>query len=442
MSVDRRTFLATSAAALPLLRRSVLVGSPDRMAWWREARFGMFVHWGLYSILAGTWRGDERWAEWIRNNAEIPVGQYDRLVAEWSPTGFDPDRWAELAWRAGMRYVVLTTKHHDGFCLWPSTVGSFDVTATPSPRDICAALAKACRARGLRVGWYHSIMDWHHPDYLPRRPWEAESRPVGNADYARYFRYLTAQVEELLTGYGPIDVLWFDGQWESTWTHQLALELQGTIRRLAPGCLVNDRINGSGRPDGVSLGDFGTPENEIPETGTPGKDWESCVTMNDNWGYKQQDDQWKSPRRLALMLIETVSKGGNLLLNVGPMGSGAFPVESVERLEALGAWMAVHGDLLRGSSASRFGDAARFRSTTQGRQANLFVHDWRPGPLLLEGLAPAPVEAVLLHGDGRSAPLEIQAWPGAVAVILPAEAPASLVPCIRLRFAEEWRVGV
>ncbi len=441
MTLDRRSFVAASLAGVPLMRMHPAVATlPDRMAWWREARFGMFVHWGLYSILGGTWRGDERWAEWIRNNAEIPVGEYDRLVAEWQPSGFDPERWADLAWRAGMRYVVLTTKHHDGFCLWPSTVGTFDVDATPAPRDICGALARACRARGLRVGWYHSIMDWHHPDYLPRRPWEADSRPVGDADYARYFEYLTAQVEELLTTYGPIDVLWFDGQWESTWTHELALTLQGTIRRLAPECLINDRINGSGRPDGVSLGDFGTPENEIPETGTPGRDWESCVTMNDNWGYKRQDDQWKSPRRLALMLVETVSKGGNMLLNVGPMGSGAFPAESVERLEALGEWMTIHGDLLRGSSASKFSDVARFRSTTQGQHANLFVHDWRPGPLVIEGLTPAPLEARLLDNDGGAIPLEIQSWPGAVAVILPEQAPNTLLPCLRLRFDGVWQV--
>lgn len=442
MTLDRRGFLAASAMGMSFLRRTPSRAiDTDRMTWWREARFGMFVHWGLYSILGGTWKEDERWAEWIRNNAEIPIGEYDELVRRWQPNGFDPEEWAELAWRAGMRYVVLTTKHHEGFALWPSKVGSFDVAATPAPRDICGELASACRARGLRIGWYHSIMDWHHPDYLPRRPWEVGTRPVGNADYARYFQYLTHQVEELLTSYGPIDVLWFDGQWEATWTHELALKLQATIRRLAPDCLVNDRINGSGRPEGVSLGDFGTPENQIPETGVPGRDWESCVTMNDNWGYKRQDDQWKSPERLALMLVETVSKGGNLLLNVGPHGDGSFPQESITRLKALGEWMEVHGALLRGSTASKFADAARFRSTTQGRVANLFIHDWRPGPLLIEGISPVPREAALLHQDGRRTTLEVQQWPGALAVILPTDPPASLVPCVQLTFPGEWQVG-
>jgi alpha-L-fucosidase len=443
MSLTRRELLAATAALVPTGRlgwHGGAIAVPDRMAWWREARFGMFLHWGLYSILGGTWKDDERWAEWIRNNAEIPVGEYDRLVASWQPEAFDPARWADLAWRAGMRYVVLTTKHHDGFCLWPSRVGAFDVDATPSGRDILRDVARAFRARGLRVGWYHSIMDWHHPDYLPRRPWEVASRPAGGADYARYVRYLHAQVEEILTGYAPIDILWFDGQWESTWTHQHGLALQTLIRRIAPDCLVNDRINGSGRPEGVSLGDFGTPENVIPDTGTPGKDWESCVTMNDNWGYKRQDANWKSPRRLAEMLVETVSKGGNLLLNVGPMGTGAFPPEAVERLEALEPWMRVHGDLLRGSAVSRFADTARFRSTTQGSVANLFIHDWRPGPLLLEGLTPAPIAVSLLLAEGSSLPLAVEQWEGAVGVLLPDMPEPSLLPCIQLRFDGAWMV--
>jgi len=443
-ALTRRELLAATAALVPARHwrpHPLPVGVGDRMAWWREARFGMFLHWGLYSILAGTWRDDERWAEWIRNNAEIPVEEYDRLVERWDPVAFDPERWADLAWRAGMRYIVLTTKHHDGFCLWPSRVGTFDVEATPGRRDILRDVAAAFRSRGLRVGWYHSIMDWHHPDYLPRRPWEAATRPVAGADYARYVAYLHEQVEEILTGYAPIDILWFDGQWESTWTHSHALALQAHIRRLAPDCLVNDRINGSGRPDGVSLGDFGTPENVIPDTGTPGKDWESCVTMNDNWGYKRQDGNWKTPRRLVEMLVETVSKGGNLLLNVGPMGDGAFPPEAIARLEALAPWMAVHGDLLRGSSASRFADTARFRSTTQGEVANLFVHDWRPGPLFLEGLAPMPLEAAVVGADGSRRRLEVQAWDGGVAVILPDVGEPSLLPCVQLRFGGAWGVA-
>ncbi len=416
------------------------VGRPDRMAWWREARFGLFLHWGLYSILAGTWKDDERWAEWIRNNAHIPVDEYDRLVDRWHPDAWDPDRWADLAWRTGMRYVVLTTKHHDGFGLWPSRAGSFNVTATPSPRDIVGDLATAFRRRGFRVGWYHSIMDWHHPDYLPRRDWEKESRPADGADYDRYVAYLHAQVTELLTRYRP-DVLWFDGQWEATWTHQRGVALRKLIERIAPDCLVNDRINGAGTPEGGRLGDFGTPEQEIPETGTPGRDWESCITTNDNWGYKQQDHHWKSPRRLAEILVETVSKGGNLLLNVGPMADGRFPPDAITNLEGLGAWMGVHGAMVRGTTASRFGDAERFRSTTQGEQAHLFVHDWRPGPLVLDGLRTMPRAALLHHADGTTTPLVVERWAAGPAVLLPDAPEPSLLPCLTLDFGGAWNTA-
>ena len=202
MTINRRHFLAASAAAIPALRglqpRLTVAPSADRMAWWREARFGMFLHWGLYSILAGKWKEDDRWAEWIRHNAKIPIDEYDQLRARWNPTGFDPDQWAHMAQRAGMRYAVLTTKHHDGFCLFDSKATDFDVMQTPSTRDICRDLAPALRKRGIRVGWYHSIMDWHHPDYLPRRDWEATSRPASEAQFARYVTYLNAQVDELL----------------------------------------------------------------------------------------------------------------------------------------------------------------------------------------------------------------------------------------------------
>jgi alpha-L-fucosidase len=313
MTINRRHFLAASAAAIPALRglqpRLTVAPSADRMAWWREARFGMFLHWGLYSILAGKWKEDDRWAEWIRHNAKIPIDEYDQLRARWNPTGFDPDQWAHMAQRAGMRYAVLTTKHHDGFCLFDSKATDFDVMQTPSTRDICRDLAPALRKRGIRVGWYHSIMDWHHPDYLPRRDWEATSRPASEAQFARYVTYLQAQVDELLTNYGAIDVLWFDGQWEATWTHQLALELEQRIRRRAPHIVINDRINGTGTPKGGRLGDFGTPENEVPSTGTPERDWESCMTMNENWGFKAKDQNWKSPQKLVELLVETASKG-------------------------------------------------------------------------------------------------------------------------------------
>lgn len=441
MSLPRRAFLAGAAASVPALAglapRLAVAAAPDRMAWWREARFGMFLHWGLYALLAGTWKDDERWAEWIRHNAKIPIDDYDRLRDRWAARGFDPDAWAALARRAGMRYAVLTTKHHDGFCLWNSAATDFDVMRTPSQRDICAELARALRRRGIRVGWYHSIMDWHHPDYLPRRDWEAASRPAADARFERYVDYLHAQVDELLTGYGPIDILWFDGQWESTWTHSLATALDARIRARRPHIVINDRINGVGTPPNGRLGDFGTPENEVPATGIPGRDWEACMTMNRNWGFKAQDHDWKSPRRLAELLVETASKGGNLLLNVGPEGDGRFPAESVWRLEVLGEWMREHGPLIYGSTASRFADVSRFRATTQRHRLHLFVTDWRAGSTLpLPGLMTRPVRAAL-HGQGHPVSLDVTGAPGRFALQLPEAEPRGLLPTVTLHFTTD-----
>jgi alpha-L-fucosidase len=333
---------------------------------------------------------------------------------------------------------VLTTKHHDGFCLFDSQATDFDVMRTPSARDICRDLAPALRKRGIRVGWYHSIMDWHHPDYLPRRDWEAASRPASEAQFARYVTYLHTQIDELLTNYGGIDVLWFDGQWEATWTHQLAVELEQRIRRQAPHIVINDRINGSGTPKGARLGDFGTPENEVPATGTPERDWESCMTMNENWGYKAKDQNWKSPRTLVELLVETASKGGNLLLNVGPMADGRFPPPAVERLEAIGEWMAVNRQAIYGSWASRFAKPEGFRSTTQARRCNLFLTSWPAGLLPLPGLRTMPTRVELLGAPGAAVRVVEQA--GGLALEVPATAPPGLLPCAVLHFAEDWQV--
>jgi alpha-L-fucosidase len=425
---SRRAFLRDGAAALGAVAfppwrvlGTVPVRLDDRLAWWREARFGMFIHWGLYSILGGEWGGRTDYAEWIRNNAHIPLTEYNKLVSRFNPTAFDADRWVSLARDAGMRYITITTKHHDGFCLFDSKLTDFCVRSTPFQRDIMQEMAHACRQHDVRMCWYHSIMDWHHPDYLPRRDWEAETRPVDGARFARYVYYLHGQVAELLRNYGDIGVMWFDGNWEGTWTHEMGEALYDRCLELQSSVIVNNRVEGwSPQPIATPLGDFGTPEQRVPETGLPGVDWESCITMNDNWGYNSHDHDFKSVPQLVGLLVETASKGGNLLLNVGPMSDGTFPEESVERLQGLARWMAVNGTAIYGSTASPF-NGTPFRVTTQGSRLNLFLADWA-ATVQLPGLA-TPVRRAWLQADPARTPLVVQATAQGPIISLPPESP-------------------
>jgi alpha-L-fucosidase len=360
--------------------------APDpRLDWWREARFGMFIHWGLYAIPAGEWNGRTDYGEWIRNNARIPVDVYDRFQSRFNPTKFDPDAWVRMARQAGMKYIVITTKHHDGFALFDSKHTEWDVMATPYGRDIIGQLADACRRGGIRLGFYYSIMDWHHPDYLPRREWETASRPAAGADFDRYVGFMNGQLKELLTGYGPVGVLWFDGQWEGTWTAARGRDLYAYVRALQPSVVVNNRV-------GHGIGDFGTPEQEIPATGMPGVDWETCMTMNRNWGFNRADKDFKSARNLVRNLVDIATKGGNFLLNVGPTAEGEFPAESIERLKQIGDVMRVAGDSIHGTQASPFPSLPWGRCTQRRLDANttrLYLHVWeRPadGILVVPGL--------------------------------------------------------
>lgn len=385
----------------------------DRMAWWQEARFGLFIHWGLYAIPAGQWDKHDHHGEWIRETAQIPLETYDQFLPRFNPVEFDATAWVRAAKAAGMRYIVITSKHHDGFALFDSQVSDFDVMATPFKRDIMRELADAARAEGLKIGWYHSIMDWHHPDYLPRRHWELAQRPADGADFARFEAYLHAQVTELLTNYGPIDVMWFDGEWEDTWTEDHGRRLEALVRRLQPHTIINNRVGkarggmgGLNVPGRAPLGDFATPEQEVPEHGLPGVHWESCITMNQHWGFNQADDNYKSPRELIRMLVDIASKGGNLLLNIGPTAEGTFPEPSLDRLQAIGRWMDVNSQSIYGTSMSPFGELPFGRCTAQvGESSTLYLHvfDWpEDGTFLLPGLATDATRAHLLADPSRT----------------------------------------
>lgn len=403
-----------------------------RMRWWREARFGLFIHWGLYSIPAGDWDNRTDYGEWIRHSAQIPIDEYDKLLGRFNPRRFDADAWVRLAKDAGMQYIVITSKHHDGFCLFDSALTEFDVMSTPFHRDIMKELSEACRRAGIRMCWYHSIMDWHHPDYLPRRNWE--ERPATGADFDRYVQYLKGQVHELLTHYGPIGVMWFDGEWEPTWTHERGLDLYRHVRGIQPNVIVNNRVD-KGRSgmagmttDSSFAGDFGTPEQEIPTTGLPGVDWETCMTMNDHWGYNRHDDHWKSTADLIHKLVDVASKGGNFLLNVGPTDDGVFPQPCIDRLRGMGRWMKINGSSIYGTTASPFRSLPWGRCTLRslddgGTRLYLHIFDWPADRrLVVPGIYNDPIRASLL-ADDSNASLDISRSEDSIVIGLPEKAP-------------------
>jgi len=406
-----------------------------RMKWWREARFGLFIHWGLYSIPAGEWKGKANYAEWIRNQAQIPLKVYDKFVSKFNPVKFNAEYWVRMAKDAGMKYIVITSKHHDGFCLFNSKYTNFDVMATPFKKDILKELSEACKKEGIKLCFYYSIMDWHNPDYLPRRGWET-TRSSKGADFNRYVQYMKNQLKELLTNYGNIGVLWFDGEWENTWNDKRGLKLYNYVRSLQPNIIINNRVGASRNglegftETGKFTGDFGTPEQQIPITGLPGIDWESCMTMNDHWGYNKNDHNFKSAKEILRMLADIASKGGNYLLNIGPTAEGVFPPESVERLHKIGKWMKVNRESIYETSASLFSKLDWGTCTQKNIDGNtrlyLHVFNWpNDGKLIVPGIYNKPLKSYLLS-DKNKLPLDCERNEDAIVIKIPSTAPDSI----------------
>jgi alpha-L-fucosidase len=405
------------------------------MEWWRDARFGMFIHWGLYAIPAGTWKGEKvpGIGEWIMERADIPVEEYERLASQFNPVKFDADEFVRIAKEAGMKYIVITSKHHDGFCLWDSEVTEYDIIdATPFDRDILKELSKACKKQGIKLCFYHSIMDWHHPD--AQRPFypNYNDRDRSNPNFDRYVEnYMKPQIKELITKYGPLGVMWFDGEWIKDWTEPKGKELYNYVLSLQPNIIINNRVGkgrkgmeGLNKGDQEYAGDFGTPEQQIPATGLPGVDWESCMTMNDTWGYKSYDDNWKSSEDLIRKLADIASKGGNFLLNVGPTAEGLIPQPSVERLAAIGDWMDVNGESIYGTTASPIGKLLWGRCTAKPGKLYLHVFDWpEDGSLVVPGVRQGVEKAYLLADKKREKLLVRRRASDRIVIDVPDEAP-------------------
>ena len=411
----------------------------SRMHWWREARFGMFIHWGLYAVPAGEYQGErvEGIGEWIQAYLDIPKQDYAHFADQFNPEKFDAARWVGLAKAAGMKYIVITSKHHDGFALFDSKVSKYDVVdATPYGRDILAQLKEECDRQGLIFCTYHSILDWHHPaQYVDR---EADSPRRGHSMNLMYpdkkddyVRYMKSQLREILDNY-DVGVMWFDGEWPEWWTREDGLEMYNWLRNLKPSLIINNRVGagrsgmaGFDRGEGYA-GDFGTPEQEIPDTGVLGVDWESCMTMNDTWGYKYFDENWKSAEMLIHNLIDAASKGGNYLLNVGPKADGTIPAASIGRLEDVGRWMAVNGDSIYGTLASPFAkpEWGRFTRKTGFLYAHVFD---RPEDGTIEiPLDPARVKLAYLLDGGEKLTFSAQKDAGSeagVVIELPEDLP-------------------
>ena len=405
-----------------------------RLAWFREARFGMFIHWGVYSVPAGEWTDNNNHGEWFLKSTNIPLSQYVHYAQQFNPTKFDAKQWVRIAQDAGMKYLVITSKHHDGFCLFPSKLTDWDIGATPFKRDPLAELAAACKEAGIRFCTYHSIMDWHHADWGKRLA--NNDSAAGTPDMDRFTAYLKGQLAEIITAYRP-GIMWFDGEWEDPWTHARGVDLYAYLRKLDPTLIINNRIDK--HRDGMAgmnnhkeaVGDYGTPEQEIPATGfAAGVAWESCMTLNEHWGFNKHDQKWKSPTVVVRNLIDIVSKGGNYLLNVGPTAEGVIPDGSTQCLAAVGTWMKINQAAIHGSGASPFAQLTWGRCTSKPGKLFLHVFDWPKDGALVVPMTGTVTKASLLAQPGTA--LAVTTGKQGVTVILPAAAPDAVASVVML----------
>jgi Alpha-L-fucosidase len=373
-------FLSIISFTISLSAQNVegTVGSKQndpKMQWWREAKFGMFIHWGLYAVPSGKWGDKTTYGEWLMNSAKISRTEYSALAKQFNPVKFNAEEWVKIAKAAGQKYIVITSKHHDGFAMFKSSDPYNIVDATPFKRDILKELADACRKNDMKLGFYYSqAQDWYHPGGAVSGGKEWDETHKG--DMNKYVdRIVVPQVKEILENYGDVAVVWWDTPMNIT--PDMAKKISDVLKKY-PNLITNNRLGG-----GVG-GDLETPEQFIPATGFPGRNWEVCMTMNGHWGYNAYDDNWKSTTDLLLKLIDIASKGGNFLLNVGPNQYGVIPEVCQQSLKEMGNWLKINDDAIYGTQASPFPYLSWGRATRKGQTIYLHVFDWpKDGKLIV-----------------------------------------------------------
>lgn len=440
---------AEPATANPETKNETPAERNARMAWWRDARFGLFIHWGLYSVPAGFYHGKpvKGIGEWIMNKGKIPMAEYQQFAKNFNPGKFDADAWVKAAKDAGMKYIVITTKHHDGFAMFDTKASPWNtIQAAPYGKDPLKALAAACRKYDIKLGFYYSqAQDWNNGGAAAGGKWD----PAQQHDMDDYIdRIAVPQVKELLTNYGPDipAVIWWDTPTDMN--HARAAKLYDEVEKIRPNMIMNNRLGGGFK------GDTETPEQKIPATGFPARDWETCMTMNDTWGYKSDDHHWKSTETLIRNLCDIASKGGNFLLNVGPMSDGQIPQPSLDRLAQVGQWMKVNEEAIYGTSATPFGaelgEAVKgisgyghetlvssendWRCTTKPGKLFVMIFNWpESGKLELPGLQSKVCKATLL-ATGKT--IEFSQSATGVTLTLPKTAPDKIASVICVEIAD------
>ena len=452
--MKKHFFLLVALVCLSASLFAQTVSQENRMKWWHEARFGMFIHWGVYAQLAGVYDGHEQargGAEWIMNRMKIPVATYQQFAKQFNPVKFNADEWVLAAKNAGMKYIVITAKHHDGFAMFKSEASKWNIAdATPYGKDVLKPLAEACKKYGVKLGFYYSqAQDWNNPGGSAARKvmnegWANPDSALIDAytkehnghwdpnqekqTFAQYIdKVAVPQVKELMTNYGDVAVLWWDTP--TNMTDEAALKLQALLK-LQPNIITNDRLKRPNFP-----GDTKTPEQKIPsQSELDGQNWETCMTMNGTWGYRTSDNKWKSTETLIRNLCDIASKGGNYLLNVGPKPDGTFPEQSTERLKEIGDWMKVNGEAIYATNASPLQplDWGRCTKKESKEKTTLYlsVFDWpKDGKLLVPGLKNKIISSKLLS-DNKSLKTSITA--DGLVITVPATAPDAIASVIKL----------